>query len=197
MRERNAVKHFKKNEELEKHIHDMLDKSGHINGQERFPVKHMRFGYTRAGFASCEVIAVYNVIKDLGRYVPLSDLIYHNEKQGYMLAGGLLGTKIHKIGNLLEILGISYQKIKVRNFLESAERGTISDGSMYIVTIRTNRNLPVAHLHTFELVRRANNWCVYNRFNESLGASYYSCLDDILKNGNQMGAWYAVYQILT
>lgn len=190
-----AKKHFHHNEEMEKNIHHVLDHGGHINGQGRFPVRRMQFGNVKAGFASCEIIAVYNVLKDLNRFVPFSQLIYTNEKNGYMLAGGVFGTRISKIGALLDAYGIRYKKLKKREFVNRIENGEIRDGSIFIAAIRTWRSLPISVIHTFEMKYSRGRWFVYNRFNSSESAGIYDKAQNILKNGNHMGEWYCVYEI--
>ena len=190
-----AKKHFHINREMEKNIHQVLDPGGHINGQGRFPVQDMRFGNVNAGFASCEVIAVYNVLKDLDRFVPFAELIYMNERSGYMLAGGLFGTGTAKISALLDAYGIQHRKLKRREFTEKIEKNEIPDGSIFIVTIRTRKTLPVSVLHTFEMRRSRGKWIVYNRFNNSESAGIYDSTADILMNGSHRGEWYCIYEI--
>ena len=191
-----AKKRFIENSDLEEQMHHVLDYSGHINGQGRFPVHHMHFGNVGAGFASCEIIAVYNVIKDLGGHVPLSELIYYAESSGYMLAGGFFGTKIYKIGNILEHFDIKYNKLSPRVFLKEAADNSFDDETIFIATMKNRREMPISALHTFELIRRRGKWYVYNRFNNSESAGIYDELSAILKNGSYTGAWLTIYEII-
>ena len=132
-------KHLKRNTELEKQLSRVLDSEGHINGQGRFPVGIMKFGNVHAGFASCELVAVYNVLNDLGIKARFSNIIYHAERLGYLFAGGVFGTKISKIGKILEYYGVKSEKVKVREFVLKAGLKQYSDGEIFIVTIKNRK----------------------------------------------------------
>ena len=189
-------KHFKRNTELEKRIDRILDSDGHINGQGRFPVGIMNFGHVHAGFASCELIAVYNVLNDLGLHISLSQIIYDAERLGYLFAGGIFGTKISKIGKILNHYGVKSEKVKVSEFKLHSKLNHFQDGDTFIVTIKNRNDLPVCSLHTFEMVYYEGKWTVYNRFNGDNHASVYSNSDDVLNNGGEKGAYYSIYKII-
>lgn len=190
-------KHLNKNNDLERLIDRVLDVNGHINGQMRFPVGMMHFGHVRAGFASCEIIAVYNVLKDMGLHVKLSSLIYDAENLGYLFAGGFFGTKISKIGKLLEKYGVRSEKVRLSEFKLKGRLHQFADGDTFIVTIKNRSDLPICALHTFEMVYYEGRWTVYNRFSGDNHPSVYSNIDDVLLNGGDKGAYYSVYKILT
>ena len=191
-----ANHHYLNNLELEEKIKDILDVSGHINGQRRFPVGRMHFGNVSAGFASCEMIAVFNVLHDLGKDKRLSEIIYHGETNGYMLAGGFFGTKIYKIGKILEKYDVAYEREKVAAFIANATEGNYKDGQIFITTIRTRTDVPISHIHTFEMVHYRGHWVVYNRFDRDEGPSIYGNIFDVLKNGGYTGAYMAIYKII-
>ena len=189
--------HLKHNLELERRIDKILDSNGHINGQGRYPVGMMKFGHVSAGFASCELIAVYNVLKDAGIFKPFSEIIYDAERLGFLFAGGYFGTKITKIGKLLELYGIKSRYIKLKDFYSLEKQQNSSSGDTFIAVIRTNKKLPVAPLHTFEMTYSEDGrWTVYNRFNGDNHPSIYENLDDILNNGPKKGAYYRVFRVL-
>lgn len=190
------AKRLECNEQLENEMHSLQGGKGHINGQNLGPVAKMRFGAVSAGFASCELIAVYNVLNDLGIHRRLSSIFYDAEKAGYLLLKGVFGTKIGSIGKLLEKYGVKSKKIKAKEFIELAKNRRIRDGAIYIITIRNNRLLPISPLHTFESVFENGKWTVYNRFSNLNGTSVYTELDDILSNGRSRGAIYSVYEIM-
>ena len=188
-----AQRRFFENAEIEKGAFHLCDSTGHINGQGRFPLSCMRFGRVSAGGTACEIIAVYNVLADLKRPMKLAELIFCAEALGYLFLFGAFGTKISKIGALLEKLGVPFERIKCKDFL----KGDFEEGSIFIVTVRNNARLPVSSLHTFEIVKKEGQWLVYNRFNESESSLVYGNLKDILINGNTTAAYYCVYRILS
>ncbi len=187
---------FERNQEIERMISPMLDSMGHINGQGRFPVSEMRFGRVSAGFASCEVIAVYNVLNDLGMHRSLSELIYYDEALGFLFAFGYFGTKISKIGSILSRLDVQYEKLRPGPFLRKAVRSEWEEGQIFIGTIRTRSDLPVCPLHTFEMVFCGGKWIVFNRFDNCARSMVYDGIESVLWNGKQKGKFYSIYRIL-
>lgn len=169
---------------------------GRINGQGLEPVSSMRFGAVSAGFASCEAIAVYNVLHDLGIPRRFSDVIYDTERLGGLLLFGIFGTRIGAIGRILEYYGVRYERMKPKEFLRRYESGDFQDGSRFIITIRNISWLPVCSLHTFETVLKGRLITVYNRFSDMAGPGIYSSISDMLRNGSSSGALYSVYYIL-
>lgn len=190
------LKHFQRNCELEKKIGWVLDETGHLNGQGRLPVGIMSFGNSTAGFSACEVIAVYNVLNDLGIHRRLSDLIYDAEKLGFLFARGFFGTKINKIPKLLEYYGVRCEKVKARDFIEKARNNDYEDGQMFIITIRNRCDVPVCAIHTFEAVYYEGKWEVFNRFNKDKKSRKCGNIADILRNGEIIGAFYSIFRIL-
>ena len=190
------LKRLERNEQLENEMRAQPGGGGHINGQNLGPVAAMRFGAVSAGFASCELIAVYNVLNDLGKHRRLSSIFYDAERAGYLFLKGVFGTKIGSIGKLLERYGVKSKRMKAKDFKELVENGKIDDGKIFIITIRNNRHLPISPLHTFEAVFENGKWTVYNRFSNLNGTSVYSGIDEMLSNGRSRGAVYSVYEIM-
>ena len=192
---KDAQRRYIRNIEKEKLLSHVFDDFGHINGQHRFPVGSMYFGNSTAGFAACEVIAIYNVLKDIGRPVRLADLIFYDEVLGYMFFRGIFGTKIRKIGTFLEKLEVPYIQLNVRDFLDIARNNGFKDGQIFILTIMTRGDLPISPVHTFETVYRDNKWVVFNRFNNDERGRIYNNVGEILHNGENIGKLISVYKV--
>ena len=192
---KSAQNRYFKNLENEKMLSSIFDSFGHINGQHRYPVGTMHFGRAKAGGTACEVIAIYNVLKDIGKPSRLADLIFYDEVLGFMFLSGHFGTKIHRIGTFLDKLKVPYERLSVRDFIRSAGKKEYDDGQIFIVTIKTRAELPISQLHTFETVYYKDNWIVYNRFNDDEKPAVYKNAADILRNGKYRGSFYSIYRI--
>lgn len=192
---KNAQERYMKNLEYERAVKPTLDQFGHINGQGRYPIGDMQFGSVKASGTACEVIAIYNVLKDLGKEVRLADLIFYNEIFGYMFAFGAFGTKINKIGHFLDKFDVDFEKVEVKSFIEKARKNKYKDGQIFIVTIKNNAGHVVSALHTFEMVYYNKKWVVFNRFNNVKKPSVYDSIGAVLQNGKTIGSFFYIYKI--
>ena len=89
------ILHFKENKDK--------DKGEYIEDQNL--LKSLPFGSTDMAYAGCEVIAVYNLLKTLGEYTGLNDLIEAFEKKGSVF-NGYFGTSPYALYTFLKKRGL-------------------------------------------------------------------------------------------
>ena len=176
-----------------------MDESGHINGQGLYPILEMAYGATTAGNTSCETIAVYNVLKDLGVSTTLSDIIFTADVNGYMLIGGCWGVAPYKVDDLMDDYGIEYDRVTQDEVERKADAGDYQSGQPFVAVIWNNEDSIFDGIHTFEITYSADEeesqWIVYNRFNDDSSFRVYDSLSDILQNGSVNGSYISVFQI--
>ena len=88
------ILHFEENKDK--------DKGEYIEDQNL--LKSLPFGSTDMAYAGCEVIAVYNLLKTLGKYTGLNDLIEVFEKKGTVF-NGYFGTSPYALYMFLKKRG--------------------------------------------------------------------------------------------
>ena len=148
---------------------------------------HYDFG--TVGNAGCEAIAVYNTLLDLGKYVPLSQIIYDSEKRGYQLWNGWLGTKIWKVDDILNMYGVSTKEVNPLVIQAAENGGLLKDGQIFVATSNNGPIGPLNGIHTYEIVyspsiRPDQPWMVYNRYSNDTNVKYYESLPAIVNDGS-------------
>ncbi|MCR4650141.1 MAG: hypothetical protein K5662_00150 [Lachnospiraceae bacterium] len=119
--------------------------NGYIEDQRLF--RDVSYGVTDVGFAGCEVIALFNALRDLGygRYSFVS-LLRQFEHNG-ILHGGLWGTSPLALGNWLKAEGLQVYMAKKRKRFE--EITAISDAM--ILTFYNDGNDLGKQIHTVSI----------------------------------------------
>ena len=84
---------YKNNLKYEKDLPD-----GMINGQDLGTVRKFRYGFFSFGWCGCEIIAVYNLLKMLGRPRPLSEICREIYPYGQVL-WGFFGTNVYVLSH--------------------------------------------------------------------------------------------------
>ena len=170
------------------------DARGLLNGQGRPALARLRFGYADVGRAGCESIAVFNALRLLGRPRELAEIIRDMEKGGYLRMGGHLGAAPY-FEPLLRRYGTRSRIVTPARLRREEAEGGGEPGAVYLMIIWNRRLLLHKGLHTFAALRTEEGWEVFNRFNSDASSRFYPRLDDILKNGNQTGAFLVIYRI--
>lgn len=214
---RGADSRLEHNRELERQTAAERERGdGHIAGQGGEAVRDMRFGplieerygdglfgrlarrvnkaLSRERFgtvagAGCEAIAVYNVLRDLGKSVPLSQIIYDIERRGYMVWHGWLGTRTNRLGALLRLYGVKCRAVSPRRVQARADSGRLRSGSVFALAIFNNAKRPLtAGMHCFEAVYTPSAdpqrpWTAYNRYNNRTAPERYPTLSAAVGKG--------------
>lgn len=133
---------------------------GMINGQGMGTVKNFRYGLFSFGWCGCEIIAVYNFLKMLGRSLPLCDIAKEIYTYGHVLMG-FFGTNVYVLGHYLKRHGIRTQSTRRKeDFLLRAQQGQFG-----IVSFWTGKVLR-SSVHTVAFrIGENGRTTVYNRFN--------------------------------
>lgn len=84
----------------------VIDDKIYILNQGNDFYNKIKFGASNIGDAGCEIMAVYNVLKYLDKYIPFAQLIYYFEKQN--LVFGVFGAWPSHLKKLFNSLGINY-----------------------------------------------------------------------------------------
>lgn len=136
-----AQLNLRKNLKLEKDGDSGYSLGKYIYRQDT--LEKMKFGNVNMKFAGCELIAVYNAIKDVnGSATKLSKIIYSAEMLGYTVASGLFGTNPYRVGKLLTQFGLKYSVVRRPQKLERKR------GNRYIIS-NWNTNSLFGKLHTY------------------------------------------------
>ena len=128
--------------------------SGYIENQNQWGDIH--FGRTTMAFAGCEVIAVYNVMKALGRNAGpelIAQLISNFERRGAALQGWI-GTSPMALKKYLNKNGINTRLVW--------REEDLSDAKVAIATIYNDRNNLYSQIHTIAFTREENGYTAHN-----------------------------------
>ena len=122
----------------------------------------------------CEIIAVYNALRFLGRAKPLEALIAHYKTEGWLMAWGHLGSDPYAAGEYL-----TAEKIPHRAFadFDSFARG-LEEGKVFILSFWVNDRL-FSGVHGITLYRSENGLWVSNLYNNQQSPRKIDSLRDI------------------
>ena len=151
----------------------------------------------------CEVIAVYNALRAIGRQPTLAEIIRSFGKNGWVMLYGSCGSDPFAIDDYFDLCGVRYDQYKAqssyRDFKAALEKND-SDVWAYIVSFYTaDANEAEFNMHTvmLRLDSSGTTYC-YNRNNNSTGCETYSDLDELNENDSLMFdrfiVGYAVYR---
>ena len=118
-----AESHYKHNKKLDKHVR------GYINGQDFWPYCKFQYGVGTLDYNGCELIAIYNALRALGKTRKLSKIIYDFEFNGAMWLNGVFGTKPQAIGSYIRSCGL---KTKSFSFTSSMDK-YVKKGRIFII----------------------------------------------------------------
>ena len=74
----------------------------YVYGQANGPVSNMNYGFRKMWYNGCEIIAVYNALKFLGKFEYIYYIIHDFELSGGIWGDGFLGTKPSAIGEYMK-----------------------------------------------------------------------------------------------
>lgn len=123
----------------------------------------------------CEIIAVYNALRFLGRPVLLEDLIARYESRGWIMAWGHLGSDPYAAGDYLTEQNHSHRVFSDYN---SFARG-LKEGKVFVLSYWLKDSL-FAGAHGITLVRSENGLWACNLYNSQQSPRKIRQLSDIL-----------------
>ncbi len=167
----NALKNYIKHRKIEK----KAPFTDYINDQD--DLTKWKLGFEKFANCGCEVVAVYNVRRALGKTIGLSELILMFELSGYVMLYGFFGTDPTKLGVFFTLAGILYGQTSDVNLLEKkAKKGNP------IIFSCWNGGI-TGGLHTFMVEYDATDksFKSHNGYNNDNYGRGYKKLKDILK----------------
>ena len=112
-----------------------IDRKNYIYNQNNFYGSGMIYGGYRLSYNGCEVIAAYNVLKYLGKFVPIYSVIYHAEMNDWYLfpviPTGVFGTSPRKMKSIFDENSLRYSiyaNIDSKKFESATKNGKICIG---------------------------------------------------------------------
>ena len=146
---------------------------GLINGQATGAVSSFRYGLFGFGWCGCEIIAVYNLLKMLGRPEPLCEIEREIYRYGSVLCG-FFGTNVYVLAHYFRRHAVpvhsTYDK---KVFLTATPRGKYG-----VVSFWTGRVL-ASSIHTVAYrVRGDGKIVIYNRYNSRDCEHEYADIDE-------------------
>lgn len=149
-----------------------------INGQNEFTA--YSFGLSTLDKVGCGIIAIYNVLRLLGRTVQFSDLIYEFELNcTETIPFGFFGINPFLMKKYFDAHQISYSEIHRMNTLESLKE----EGGIYLLTFWNDARKWTKGAHTVALSYTGGKYVVYNRTNSGKGTMEFVNTHDIVGNG--------------
>ena len=125
------------------HLEDNKDKDKGEYIEDQNLLKSLPFGSTDMAYAGCEVIAVYNLLKNLGEYTCLNDLIETFEKKGTVF-NGYFGTSPYALYKFLKNRGFDVEfSARKRDFDKIAK-----DSRVFIITFYNDFKNIMNMIHT-------------------------------------------------
>ncbi|SKB55543.1 hypothetical protein SAMN06296386_102101 [Lachnospiraceae bacterium] len=153
-------------------------KDGYIEDQEKYT--DMRYGTQTVQYSGCQVIAVFNLLRAIGRSIPFTELLSIFEKDG-VLFGGEFGTSPKAAAEFFTRIGLGVEtSFNEEQFSEIAERS-----KAMILT---------AYNDCTDIMKMAHTICVtkskdgYRPHNSVKSRDYESIIDLIREiNGGERG----------
>ena len=164
----------------------LKDSRGRLSGQGRAGLAELAFGRSTVGRAGCEAIAVYNVLRELGRDVTLSDVIRAAETGGCLALGGRMGILPRRLPRLLDAFGLEYRRA------DPAAPERLPAGAFLACVWNWGFAGP---LHAFALVHDGGGWTAWNRFNGDAGPRRYPALSGVLDTGARRSRFRLIYAV--
>ncbi|MCR5453224.1 MAG: hypothetical protein K6F00_11425 [Lachnospiraceae bacterium] len=144
-----------------------------------------------ASVNSCEIIAVYNVLKYFGKQKEFADLIADFEKRGVSLYG-YFGTSLTAVYDYILKTGLFIRRLKIKEVILGS---TVSDERMAYILCGENVAGDIrSMIHTIALTKEGN---ILRSHNESgSGGLYPNLYEAVLGFSGGKGNVLAVYEIV-
>lgn len=152
-------KHYEHNLEQWDLCRARAEKAGFLEHQELLSV--LPFGNRPASVNSCEVIAVYNAWKALGKEVSFPELLKKFEQMGLCLFGAF-GTAPKKLHRYFREQGEETKVLIGKAVTEKALAALERNYQTFLVTAYNDRSNIMAMIHTMCISRESAGFVVHN-----------------------------------
>ena len=139
-------------------------KSKYIYNQNAMYIKNMEYGKSNSKLTDvgCELIAVYNALKKIGKTKMLHSIICEFELNGLAWLNGRFGTKPENLQYFFIAHSIKYSMYTSKSsFVKKAKKSKVCIMSFW------NSNPPWNGLHTIAFYYKNKKWHSFNRFSNS------------------------------
>ncbi len=159
---------------------DPLDTSSrYIYGQANCP--EYKVGNALIKDVGCEIVATYNSLRLKGRVVRVSNIIRTFEKDGYLMANGILGSDPYAIGDFFDQNQYSYNETTDFDTLDSYVSSKIGKASTFIVSFWNSSSIwDGLHTVAFYTTTYDNYIHVYNYYNSDVAARKFNSLSEFV-----------------
>ncbi len=171
----NYSKYTRYRNQLFNNIDKLGNFSGYIYGQGTWPFLNMKFVDAKIKDVGCETIAIYNVLKKLGKYQYYPEVLIECYMNNLAWNNGNFGINPKNIYKYFDAHNISYKKtinFKTWNSrIKTAKAGILS--FWYI------RGYKVHGIHTVMVVYKNKKYYIYNAYNNSINTEEIKNLEEL------------------
>ena len=161
--------------------------SSYVYGQNNWPINKMRYGCCKMSSNGCELIAIYNVAKKLGKHRQLYKIALEFEFNGAQILGGIFGTDSQFLGSYLSAHKFKYKK---KNKLSDME-DLVQSGRKFILSFWCEAGKITKGLHTVAICcNSVTSFTVYNKYNSDTSIRSYGSLSEIIGKGKFICGYY-------
>ena len=138
--------------------------NNYIYGQDTYPVSGLSFGggYYKVYSNGCGLVAVYNVMKYIGKFKYFQNVILEAEMNDMLWQGGMFGVKDEKIRSYFNAHKVKFTKYETLTKLKK----NIDKYRITIVYVRNNYTLS---RHYYCIVKKKNGYKTLNFHNNNKG----------------------------
>lgn len=166
------------------------ERSAYIYDQNVWYISNLIYGGFPISYNGCELIAVYNALKYLGKFMLFYEVIYYAEINDWYLfpvvPTGVFGSTPRKAKKLFDEKNLKYTVYK--NYQSKDFEKDIKDGKMCIATYSNKSSKLIYNLsiHTFAFYynKKRKKYYVFNGYNTYSDKAYtYNNYSDLRKGG--------------
>ena len=146
---------------------------GMLNGQGMGALKRYRYGLFSFGWCGCEIIASYNLLKMVGKPMPLSEICREIYPYGEILLG-FFGTNVYTLTHFYKKHRIPVKTVYAKKeFLRLAPKGKYG-----VISFWTGKVM-ASSIHTVAYrVEPDGRIAVFNRYNNKDFPYYYDTMEE-------------------
>ena len=180
------------------------ERSGYIFNQNTGFASKLFYGEKKLSYNGCELIAAYNVLKYLGKYMSIIKVIYYAEMNDWFLfpivPTGVFGTSPRKMSSLFDEKGLNYKTYA--NYESEDFKKEIENGKICIATYSNKEKILstdaiynfMIHTFAFYYDKKTKKYYVYNGYTASnYSTRAYSAYDSLRAKGRFFLYGYVFY----
>ncbi len=152
------------------------DRTGYVCSQNQSKIKDMCYDEKTVSYSGCGVIAIYNLMKSIGRWMSLPQVILECEMNDLTILGGTFGTKHKNIKKFFNAHSVSYKYYEK----ESSFIKKLNAFKQSCIVVYWNNKRYTSKIHIFFFSKIGKQYTVYNGYGaSSTGISYKQYRDAV------------------